>query len=578
MCKWPIDDYLYDYFNENNEQIYANISICFNIKNIEYLLKALNKSQFFENKNKVIQRFKKSLNKLSSKEVRDDIKQLDLNLLKCTIEKLKKKKPNQLSSLENIYLFNSEEIEKKYEYLFSINNKIANFYIDIKNEEKIKKLNEEEKNIIKVKNYLCNSLGNYRIINKSDFNIGSTSDTKKMLEEIKNYMALPNFILNNNTIPSIWYINSILDYLNKIPEDYKKDDYKKLFKEITRNLNDSINTFDFEKLILFRNKLKFLDKMSNYFENIKLLINKISINEKIKHIVEEISIPVDFIFTYSENDKKFEITKSDIKDKLFEDKDMLEDPKKKTLSFKTIETFTKYFPNLAKYQLLQGINPIDIMKELSIKFKLNNYFEIIKEKIIKSQVLDLKIYESLYKQKIKDYIMNKIYEKIYPPEPDELDSKIYKKSMILSWVEPNLILEEKDYYIFDNILPDILNEFKKINISKTPYMKLKCMKKILEYTINLIKFNEGEDKKPSQEEITPVLNYVFIKAHPFKINSDIEFVKLFLNNDGNNENNLTNIESICALVLNINNLTFHLTEEEFSKKCKEVINNSNIVY
>ena len=89
MCKWPIDDYLYDYFNENNEQIYANISICFNIKNIEYLLKALNKSQFFENKNKVIQRFKKSLNKLSSKEVMDDIKQLDLNLLKCTIEKLK---------------------------------------------------------------------------------------------------------------------------------------------------------------------------------------------------------------------------------------------------------------------------------------------------------------------------------------------------------------------------------------------------------------------------------------------------------------------------------------------------------
>ena len=51
-----------------------------------------------------------------------------------------------------------------------------------------------------------------------------------MLEEIKTYMTLPNFILNNNTIPSTWYINSILDYLNKIPEDYKENDYKKLFK------------------------------------------------------------------------------------------------------------------------------------------------------------------------------------------------------------------------------------------------------------------------------------------------------------------------------------------------------------
>ena len=48
-----------------------------------------------------------------------------------------------------------------------------------------------------------------------------------MLNEIKAYMALPNFILNNNTIPSTWYINSLLDDLNKIPLDYKKIEYEK---------------------------------------------------------------------------------------------------------------------------------------------------------------------------------------------------------------------------------------------------------------------------------------------------------------------------------------------------------------
>ena len=55
--------------------------------------------------------------------------------------------------------------------------------------------------------------------------------------------------------------------------------------------------------------------------------------------------------------------------------------------------------------------------------------------------------------------MNKIYEKIYPLEPLEFDIKIFKISTMLSWVEPKLIVY-KDY-IYDNLLPDILNEFKK---------------------------------------------------------------------------------------------------------------------
>ena len=570
------EDYLYNYFNENEEQIYASISICFNIENICNLVKGLKNSDFFESKKDTIKKFKKALDKLSEKAIIEGIKNTDLTILNRVKEKYKKKDSNQSLDIENIFLFNCQSIEKKYQHLFLINNKIANFYIDIKREEKKRKLDEKEKNIIKIKNYLCNSLGNYRLINKSDFSIGSTSDTKKMLEEIKYYMSLPNFILNNNTIPSIWYINSILDYLNKIPEDYKKDDYKKLFEEITINLNDSINNLDFEILILFRNKLKFLDKMNNYFENIKQLINNISINDKIKQIVEEAIIPIDFLFQYNEKIKKFEIMKSNIKEKMFENKLSIEDTNKKLISFKTIEAFTKYFPNLAKYQLMQGLNPINIIKELSINIKLENYFEIIKEKIIKDQILGLDIYKSLYKEKIKDYIMDKIYEKIYPPEPDELDTKIFKKSNHLSWVEPNIILEEKDYYIFDSIMPDILNEFKRINISKTPYMKLNCMRKILEYTKNLIIFNEGEDKKPSQEDITPVLNYVFIKAHPYRIYTDIEFIKVFLSGSENNECNLANIESICSLILNTNNKTFHLTEEEYFKKCVDAANDCNI--
>jgi hypothetical protein len=393
-----------------------------------------------------------------------------------------------------------------------------------------------------------------------------------MLNEIKSYMSIPNFILNNNTIPSVWYINSILDYLNKIPEDYKENEFKKLFNELIQDLNNSINELDFEILILFRNKLKFLDKMNNYYSTVQQLVSNISINEKTKCIVEELFVPVDIIFKYDNKEKKFELTKSHIKEKAFEDKIMYQDPKKNIISFRTIEAFTRYFPNLSKYQLLQGISPIDLIKELSINQKFNNYFMIIKEYIIiKSQILEIPDYENIYKEKIKDYIMNKIYDKIYPPEPDDFDNRIFKKSMLLSWVEPNLIVEGKDYYIYDTLMPDILNEFKKINIEKTPNKKLNCIKKILEYITNLIKFNEGEDKKPGAEDIIPVLNYVFIKAHPYKIYTDLEYIKTLYDDIEGEICGITNIESIYSLILECTHENFKLSKEEFDKRCRDAI-------
>ena len=184
----------------------------------------------------------------------------------------------------------------------------------------------------------------------------------KLLSEIRTYMSLPYFILNNETIPSVWYINSVLDYLNKIPEDYKENDFKKLFTELTKNLRESINSLDFEKIILFRNKLKFIDKINNYYNEVKTLIANIEINENIKHLVEEVFIPVDINFKYEEDEKIFELQKSNIKDKIFEDKIIYEDTKKNLISFKTIEAFTRYFPNLSKYQSLQDINPLGIIK------------------------------------------------------------------------------------------------------------------------------------------------------------------------------------------------------------------------
>jgi hypothetical protein len=346
--------YLYKFFNENQEEIYANISICFSMKNLFNLIKGLEKAQnVFANVNdQAINKLMKAFKKLKDIDTQKEIKDADSKILNKNKENLNtKKKEKEKHShnnqkqieFENYYIYNSEELENKYGVLFSINNKIANFYIDIQKIDKNSKLEEKQKNVIKVKNYLCNSLGNYRLLNKPDFSIEAISDIIQILNEIKVYMSLPNFIVNNNTIPSIWYINSILDYLKKIPEEYIENDYQKLFSELTKDLNDQINILDFEKLILFRNKIKFIYKMINYYENIEVLRNDININLEIKKIAEQVSIPIDINFNYGEEENIFEIKKSNLKDKQFEDKIIIEDPKKGIFSLKTIEAFTRHF-------------------------------------------------------------------------------------------------------------------------------------------------------------------------------------------------------------------------------------------
>ena len=556
-------DYNYDFFNENKNIICANLSICFTIENLNNLLNGLKSCEIFqEPNNEKAKKLKRAYSKLINKSVADNIIEVD-NQLKNTTKKDEKDR----KIIKNYYLFNDLAIEDKYKVLFSINNQIANFYINKRKLKEYNNLNEKEKNVIKIKNYLSSSLGNFKLLNKTDFNISSTSDIIKMLNEIKTYMTLPNFILDNNTIPSKWYITSLLDYLNKIPDEYIENNYKKLFSELTQNINESINVLDFEILILFRNKLKFLHKCFDYYENVLKLKNSITINDNIKLIAEQAFIPVDLYFKYDKNEKKFELKRSNLKDKAFEDKIMHEDSKKRFKSLKTIEAFTRYFPHLTKYEINKGKDPLEIIKELSISVQINSYFSIIKERITKVDLFKLDKYDSLYSDKIKDYIMNKIYSKLYPSKESEKDKNVYDKCKRLSWVEPNMIVN-KDY-IFDNMLPEILNEFDQINIAKTPYQKLNNIKNIMKYIDNLIKFNEGIDKEIGAEDITPVLNYVFIKAQPKNICTDIEFTKLFSENYGKYENCLVNFESMCIVIINTTSENFMLSSEEYEKKCEE---------
>ena len=582
-------DYLYDYFEENPEEIYVSISICFNINNIIALVKGLQKCQndLFTLENAKITRLKRIFSKLNKdqklmqlKNIGNNVENIIENSKSFTFGKKHKLKNNKADiKTENYYIFNDCEIEKKYEYLFKINNKIDGFYIDIKKLEKNRKIEDEERNIIKLKNYLITSLRNYSIMQRSLFN--STSNISEILTEINYYMSLDTY-LDNNLIPANWSVTSVLHYMKKIPEEYKVNDYEKFFEELTSDLEQSINEFNFEKLFMFKKKKNFMKKLIIYYKECINLLEDINYNEIVKDFVEKSFLPIEVKFYYDDDDeKKFELKKSNIKEKAMKDLDILEDKKNEKVIFRTVSSFIRYFPDLNKYQDKKDINPFQIIKDLSINRSLFHYFDIIKNSFIQDKkICTGEKYDKIYDEKIKNYIMNKIYKKIYPRELEQEDSKLFQKTMHLSWVEPNMIIPgNSSLDVLDNILPDVLSEFKKLNKAHSPFIKFSCIKRIFENIGIIIKFNdggEGENRDIGAEDITPYLNYVLIRACPSRIFSDIKFIKFFLKNEGKNDYDFMNVEMMCNNILESDYKNFNISETEYIKKCNEaIVNNKN---
>ena len=569
-------DYMYDYFAENPEEIYANISICFTLTNLFNIINTFKKSEnvFFSIENNKNNKFKKTYNKLKYEDKMKEIEDLDKTMIKnnkkllLVKKKIKIEKNNQETiQNEHFYIINESLIDNNYENIFKIDTKTNGYHIDIKKLEKERELEEKEKNLIKVKNYLLNVLRNYKILNKSSFK--STEDIYNILLQMKNRKNM-----NKDKILLNWSISSILELIPNIPEEYKMNDYEKCFEELIKELEKSLEQYDLEKLFLLKKSIEPITKMEEEYTKHLDIVENINNNIKIKKFAEEYFLPIEFTFNYEDKDKTFKIKKLSIREKSLNDKDIIENKNNKFV-IRNISSFAKCFPDLNKYQELIGENPFQIINELLINKKLFEYFDVIKNEFIHEYNITEKEYDEIYDLKMKNYIMNKVYKKVYPKEFENEDYKFLEKTMHLSWVEPNMIIKGNvSLEILDNLLPDIILEFKKLNKAYSPFEKFLCIKKIFDLLIVIIKFNdgiEGDEKDIGADDITPYLNFVLIRVCPVNILSDIKFIRLFMKNEGEIAYYLLNIEMMCKTILESTYKDYNISESEFIQKCNEIV-------
>ena len=574
-------DYEYSYFKENPDEVVNLRSILYNIDQLSALVETMdthNKEIFLDKKGIKIQKAIEKLKLPNNQELIRSIINSEKVVIKesKTLKEKDKKKAKDKKKSETF-----EEVEVKQHY-FLITNLDSNesytnlLKIEAKNNFNLKEMkeikNDEEmvkNNIIRVKNFFFSLLYNYHKLIKTDFDEGTTENTEKILTELNIFMKSSNFVMDGS-IPSEWYVKSLLEYLQKLPEDLTKNDCEGLYNEMENDINKSIKALDFEALSVIMGKLKFANRSLMYYQQSLTLLEDIKYNEQIRKIMTQIIIPVDIRFDYDSNENGyFSIDETKLKEKdLFNDDKRIKYEKSNKLKLcMNIENFPKKFPNLVKYQEMQDADIFDIQEKLKFPDQIQKYIELIRKYLKNHNVQNI---EQMM-DKIYDYLMGKIYDKIYPIEPSEEDNKIFQKSVLLSWTKPKHFLKTKKEFVFGSFEKDSFELFKLLDVEKSPRKKLMNLDGIFNSITFLLRFN-GKGQDVGVDDQMPILNYAFIKAQALRMNSNVRFMELYIGESKSKREGaqLTQFKGICEFIPKIKNTDLDgVSHEEFIKKCNE---------
>ena len=170
--------------------------------------------------------------------------------------------------------------------------------------------------------------------------------------------------------------------------------------------------------------------------------------------------------------------------------------------------------------------------------------------------------------KIFDYVMSRLNDKIYPKVKNKSDIEIFKNTCMLNWVEQENVIKDKTNYDFDFVLPNIDKYFNLIRNEKSPRKKLINLSNIIESINKLLKFTKGNVEISLDDQI-PLIIYCFIKCKPWGIYTDCNFMQLYIGNKINKieGGQLTVLFTCCNFIKNAKYNSFYdINEREYIEK------------
>ena len=594
----------YNYFKENNEEILRLQCICFSLQDILFIINLINK-----NKNKALFR---DLEKFDFFCKTVDIIQGDEYKLDREI--------NKNPEITKFFLVFKDEKNSKLEKLIIQKNKSDyNFETGPESEMICKRMKICIKTILKGLNLLNNK--DFSYLNNATSSDKFFTALKYILEDISEVGEM------KNKIPLKWYGQFISNNKKQLSQSYQENDYELLYKEI---YNEEIKILDELKLlssiVITRDGMnlrcaeKILEKIKYDLKHIKDAIKFLKIEKFVD--TEEIEVCV--------KTREMEELRKDKKIKKKDDKNISannnninpaiiivnrdkcehkisneslnnsvqnnqsinneikeDNDKKKNIQYHPcyirdfINLFSINFFTMDKTVKLNSFSRLikeDINKgnrNYQIYVAFDNYIDIVKSKIKnpkKNKELFINITDKEIDEialRIEDHILKNIYKYVYNETPLQSDREFYNKTLSLDWIQPEQ-LDIKKLYVNQLGYAELC--IKKMAEARSVFDKLNCIKDAHTNMNNIIKFNSGKNDDAGQDELTPIFQYIVIKAQPKRIHSDINYIKCFLGDAtlrGQEGFLVTQMESATSFITSIDHEQLKMDKGEYDKKVME---------
>ena len=566
--------YKYDYFSENQDEIIHLQSICFSLNDILFILTLINKNlKIFSNLPKY-DFFCKTFNHIKSKDYKID-DQIDSE-----------------PDIKRFFILFKEEKTAQLEKLVSKKKKEeSSFLIENQNLELICK---------RVKLSIKTVLKGLNLLNNKDFShlIGAISNEKFFSALQYTLDDLENFSENMNQIPLKWYGLYLSNNKKRINEIYQKNDYEKLYEEMLEEETKILEELKkFSRVLITRNGMnlgcgeKILEQMNIGLYHMKQAKKLVNIEKFVNTEIIEVCIQIS-----KENEDKNMLNPITSQQNILI-LDAKECPHSKPSLTNILKSNKKrhcyYIKDIIKFILSENFideNDTNLMGELKIQIRnkiiykiLISYMKKVTEKI-KNPIVNKNIFfqenndiskkekEKYYteiRRRIWDYILKKIYRYVYPKNPIGFDDKFYNTTRCLDWITPELLNIKKEYI---NQLGFAELCLKRMEEAISVSDKLEYINNAVDTIICTVKFSGEEEINVSNEEMIRIFMYILIKAQLKRINSNINYIKCFAENEeiyDKKEELFNLLDNAVINVLKINSNYLKMNNEEFNKKFEE---------
>ena len=303
-------------------------------------------------------------------------------------------------------------------------------------------------------------------------------------------------------------------HIDDLPKKYKENNYCLLIMEIIRKHELIINELNFSIINQFYLKVKAGQKLNMIITNNYFQIKEMEKCICIEYLFDKLDLPCRLNIRKDGMGKINSITYEAIPGNIS--------------YIHTIQSFIDIFPDFRKYtDKVDDI--IDLEEKIELDVALNAYFKDLRALVKKEKIITRftpEEFESITNE-LENYILFKLYDKLFPSESTLTDKKFYKKCCRLDFVKPENLIKDKKM-INEKLWETSMVLIDEMDEKLTPADKVKNFGKAFAILQNSITFCSGKNDLGIDDTISTLI-YVILKSKPKNIFSNSKYCQLFLN-------------------------------------------------